>query len=80
MNGATGSGGDRAYEMLSGDPPFDGDNPIGIMMDQAQAPIPSLKRPYANTMNYGRLEFIIQRCLQKNPSDRFHLPKPYLKS
>lgn len=59
------------YEMLSGHVPYDGDNPLRVMMDHAQAPVPDLPQPLAQTSNYGQLPAIVYRCLQKNPVQRF---------
>lgn len=59
------------FEMLAGYAPFDGDNPIGILMDHAQAPIPEMPTPLAAETNYGQLGYIAWRCLQKHPDDRY---------
>ena len=59
------------FEMLAGCAPFDGDNPIGILMDHAQAPIPEMPKPLEAETNYGQLDYIAWRCLQKHPDDRY---------
>ena len=57
--------------MLAGRTPYDGENPLRIMMDHAQAPIPDLLQPLGEANNYGQLPAIIRRCLQKEPRQRF---------
>ena len=59
------------FEMLAGRTPYDGENPLRIMMDHAQAPIPDLPQPLGEANNYGQLPAIIRRCLQKEPRQRF---------
>ncbi|MGB0645884.1 MAG: serine/threonine protein kinase [Bradymonadia bacterium] len=59
------------FEMLAGHAPYDGENPLRIMMDHAQAPVPDLPQPLSETTNYGQLPAIVHRCLQKDPRQRF---------
>ena len=59
------------YELLSGSTPYNGENPIGIMMDHAQKPLPPMVLPYMETEQYGSLVQIVERCLEKKPKDRF---------
>jgi len=58
-----------AYYMLTGRPPFPGDNAIKVMIAQATEPVtpPSVYRPDIP----ADLEAIVLRCLAKSPSDRF---------
>jgi serine/threonine protein kinase len=59
------------FEMLVGTAPYDGDNPIGILMQHAQGAIPALVKPFEAKTSYGQLELIVSRCLQKHPDDRY---------
>jgi serine/threonine-protein kinase len=58
-----------AYYMLTGRPPFPGDNAIKVMIAQASEPVtaPSVYRPEIP----ADLEAIVLRCLEKSPSERF---------
>jgi serine/threonine-protein kinase len=57
------------YYMLTGRPPFPGDNAIKVMIAQASEPVtpPSVYRPDIP----ADLEAIVLRCLAKSPSERF---------
>jgi serine/threonine-protein kinase len=59
------------YEMLAGQPPFDGNTLIDLSMKICtQAPVP------VHTVRDGipeEFSFILERCLQKNPEDRFSM-------
>ena len=57
------------YELLTGKPPFTGDNPMAIMAQHTQAPIPRLDR--VNPAVSPQLAAIAARCLQRNPDDRY---------
>src|SRR6266436_2195292 len=57
------------YEMLTGRPPFDGDNPVAVAMQHIQdAPTPP---SHLNPNLPPALEEIILRCLEKVPERRF---------
>jgi serine/threonine-protein kinase len=58
-----------AYYMLTGRPPFPGDNAIKVMIAHASEAVtpPSVHRPDVP----ADLEAIVMRSLAKNPSDRF---------
>jgi serine/threonine-protein kinase len=57
------------YELLMGKPPFTGDNPMAIMAQHVQAPLPRLDqlRPEVSP----QLAAVVARCLQRNPADRY---------
>jgi serine/threonine-protein kinase len=57
------------YEMLTGNPPFDGDSVVVVAMQHIQdQPVPPGQlNPYIP----AELENIILRCLEKHPGDRF---------
>ena len=58
-----------AYFLLTGAPPFDGRNPVEVMLRHTSSPVapPSAIAPAIP----ADLESILLRCLQKNPADRF---------
>src|SRR5260221_5347934 len=57
------------YEMLTGHPPFDGDTPVVVAMQQIQtAPIPPRQ---CNRSIPAALEEMMLRCLEKVPEMRF---------
>ncbi|MBC8102644.1 MAG: PASTA domain-containing protein [Cytophagales bacterium] len=57
------------FEMLTGDLPFKGDNPLQVAIKHAQEPVPSPR-----TINLGvprALDGIVQKALGKRPEDRY---------
>jgi serine/threonine-protein kinase len=58
-----------AYYLLTGRPPFEGDNVLGVLMAHAHDPVvpPSRLRPDVP----GDLEQVVLRCLAKGPADRY---------
>lgn len=61
------------FETLTGSPPYRGDTPIEVLSQHATAPVPSLlqARPDLDEEPVELMEDIIQRCLAKNPEERF---------
>ena len=57
-----------AYFLLTGQPPFPGDNPIKVLMAHANDPLVSPSRLHANIA--PDLESIVLRCLEKDPETR----------
>ncbi|MCA9109871.1 MAG: hypothetical protein KDA52_08000, partial [Planctomycetaceae bacterium] len=57
-----------AYFLLTGRPPFDGDNIMSVLIAHARDPVepPSRWQPVPD-----ELEKIVLRCLEKAPSDRY---------
>jgi eukaryotic-like serine/threonine-protein kinase len=57
------------YELLTGEPPYTGDNFMAVAMKHIQAPVPSVRdtRPDVSP----RLDAIISRAMAKRPEDRF---------
>ncbi len=53
------------FEMLTGQKPFDGDNPMTIIYKHAKAPVPALAPALAH------LQPLLARLLAKDPADRF---------
>jgi serine/threonine-protein kinase len=56
------------YECLTGAVPFAGDDPLAIMLDHVQTPVP---RPALDSDDARRLYRVIERMLAKRPEDRF---------
>jgi serine/threonine-protein kinase len=64
------------FEMLTGDPPFDGDGPIQVALKHAQEPVPS---PRASNPGVPRaLEGIVLKALHKRPDERYASPSVML--
>ncbi len=56
-----------AYEMLTGSTPFNGDTPLAVLMQHANAPVPDgLRHRCPESMSLA-----IQKALAKNPGDRW---------
>ncbi len=57
------------FEMLTGDLPFKGDNPLQIALKHAQDPVPS---PRSINLGVPRaLDGVVQKALGKRPEDRY---------
>ena len=63
------------YEMLTGDPPFTGASPMGILARHARDPVPSVRtiRPAVPKA----LEAAVMRALGKVPADRFESARAF---
>ncbi|MEM7674956.1 MAG: serine/threonine-protein kinase [Myxococcota bacterium] len=57
------------YVMLTGRPPFDGDNATEILAQHLRDPAPALE--IGEDDFHKAIGAIVQRCLQKNPDDRY---------
>lgn len=57
------------FELLTGRPPFQGDNALGVMKQSAEKPAPKL-RALAPHLDRD-LETICARCLERDPSSRY---------
>ncbi len=58
-----------AYYLLTGRPPFDGDNGIGLMIAHARDPVVPPSQFRADIPE--ELERVVLRCLAKDAADRF---------
>ena len=58
-----------AYFLLTGRPPFDGENGIGVMIAHARDPVVPPSRDRADVPE--DLERVVLRCLAKEPTERF---------
>jgi serine/threonine-protein kinase len=58
-----------AYYLLTGHPPFEGDNPVKVLLAHARQQVvpPSQLQPGIPP----DLESVVLKCLEKNPADRF---------
>ncbi len=59
------------YETLQGDPPFVGENPLDSMYRHIHNEAPWLVKKNSPDSLMKRLDEIIQKCLEKNPADRY---------
>ncbi|MEM7783520.1 MAG: serine/threonine-protein kinase, partial [Planctomycetota bacterium] len=57
------------YQLLSGRPPYQGDTSVSIVMQVIEGPPPSLRS--LNRDLDRDLELIVQKCLERNPDDRY---------
>ena len=58
------------YEMLCLEPPFQADNPIGLLHKHINEKVPSLEEKSKVLLPDG-LEQVVLKCLQKNPAHRY---------
>jgi serine/threonine-protein kinase len=59
------------YELLCGKPPFSEDNPFNVMLRQVQNEPPALRTMNPSLVLHKDLEYVVMRCLQKEPQDRY---------
>jgi len=57
------------FEMLVGRVPWEGDNPLAVMAQHVNAPLPSLRAIDPHVP--APLEAIVTKCLRKNPDERY---------
>jgi len=57
------------FEMLAGRVPWEGDNPLVVMAQHVNAPLPSLRELAPGVP--APLEAIVTKCLRKNPDERY---------
>jgi serine/threonine-protein kinase len=57
------------FEMLAGRVPWEGDNPLVVMAQHVNAPLPSLRE--LDPMVPAPLEAIVRKCLRKDPDERY---------
>ena len=57
------------YELLTGEPPFTGDNPMAVMAAHLNSAAPRLDRKQPAVS--PQLAAIVARCLQRRPEDRY---------
>lgn len=59
------------YRCASGKLPFEADSDLMMMYQHQNNPAPSLQLPKGSDINADHMDKIIQRCLAKNPNDRY---------
>lgn len=59
------------FELLTGAPPYEAENPLQLMKMHADAAIPALNLSKEDNTFDIQLEDIVFKCLAKNPEDRF---------
>lgn len=57
------------FEMLAGRVPWEGDNPLAVMSQHVNAPVPSLRE--IDPTIPPPLEAIVRKCLRKDPAERY---------
>jgi serine/threonine protein kinase len=57
------------FEMLAGRVPWEGDNPLAVMSQHVNAPVPSLRE--IDPAIPPPLEAIVRKCLRKDPAERY---------
>ena len=57
------------FEMLAGRVPWEGDNPLAVMSQHVNAPVPSLLE--IDPTIPPPLEAIVRKCLRKDPAERY---------
>ena len=57
------------FELLTGRVPWEGDNPLAVMAQHVNAPLPSLREIDKHIPE--PLEGIVTKCLRKNPDERY---------
>ena len=62
------------YEMLTGHPPYQADNPLTVMLKHLHDPIPKLPKEHAN------LQPILNKLLAKKPTDRYQDAGDFLRA
>jgi serine/threonine protein kinase/tetratricopeptide (TPR) repeat protein len=63
------------FEMLSGRRPFDGASQLDILQAIVSAPTPRLEPPPDRSLDTGELQRILDKCLAKEPGDRYQSMK-----
>ncbi len=57
------------FEVLAGRVPWEGDNPLAVMSQHVNAPVPSLRE--IDPAIPPPLEAIVRKCLRKDPDERY---------
>jgi serine/threonine protein kinase len=57
------------FELLTGSPPYTGDNPLAVMAQHLQGTLPRLDKTKPGVS--PQLAAVVARCLRRNPDDRY---------
>jgi len=60
-----------AYELMTGRPPFDAENPLAILIQHVQEPPPAMAEVRPDLEVPEEVEELVMRCLRKAPEERF---------
>ncbi len=63
--------GTMVFEMLTGKPPFTGNNVLEIIMKHVNEPLPEVKSPPQFEPVPASFKAVVAKCLAKSPMDRF---------
>lgn len=58
------------FEMLTGEPPFEAENPLAILIQHVQTPPPPMREVRPDLLIPQEVEAIVRRALSKKPQDR----------
>lgn len=67
------------YEMVAGQPPFNDDNTLAVMLKHMNAPVPPLAVNSAG-FDISRMQAFLDRALAKNPAERFQTAEAFMRS
>lgn len=59
------------YELMTGRPPFDAENPLAILIQHVQDPPPAMAEARPDLEVPEEVEGLVMRCLRKDPGERF---------
>ncbi len=59
------------FECLTGVPPFEANDPVGVLVKHVNEPIPTFAEVNPDMEPVPELEAITRRCMQKDPDERF---------
>ncbi|MBX7116334.1 MAG: protein kinase [Myxococcaceae bacterium] len=59
------------FECLSGKPPFSGSNPMEVILQHVNKPVPELESPPQLELLPAPVKALVTKCLAKSPMDRF---------
>lgn len=59
------------YELLTGQTPFEADNPLAILMKHIQDPVPPMSVTRPDVAVPAEVEELVFKCLEKSPERRF---------
>ena len=66
------------FEMVTGKPPYDADDPVGVLKAHSSAPIPTMAEAAPEVKSSAGLDAVLMRGLAKIPANRFQNAAEYL--
>jgi serine/threonine protein kinase len=64
------------FEMLTGNPPFEGDTAVDIVVKHMHDPVPSVCRLRPELPR--EMDLFIQKAMEKSPADRYSTPREFI--